>query len=79
MSELSSSSSPLAWIAGVGASAGHGAALPRRFAREAFTVVLTGRTAERVDVIADSDWHLHSQSRSAWTQELDLRPWREPF
>ncbi|MBN3810025.1 SDR family NAD(P)-dependent oxidoreductase [Paraburkholderia sp. Ac-20347] len=52
MSELSSSSAPLAWIAGVGASAGLGAALARRFAREAFTVVLTGRTAERVEAIA---------------------------
>jgi NAD(P)-dependent dehydrogenase (short-subunit alcohol dehydrogenase family) len=29
--------------------------------------------------IADVYWHLHSQRRSAWTQELDLRPFREPF
>jgi NAD(P)-dependent dehydrogenase (short-subunit alcohol dehydrogenase family) len=29
--------------------------------------------------IADVYWHLHSQRRSAWTQELDLRPYKEPF
>lgn len=31
------------------------------------------------DAIADSYWHLHRQPRSAWTQELDLRPWSEKF
>jgi NAD(P)-dependent dehydrogenase (short-subunit alcohol dehydrogenase family) len=44
---------PLAWIAGVGASAGLGAALGRRFAREGYGVVLTGRTAQRVEAVAD--------------------------
>ncbi|ABE36050.1 short chain dehydrogenase family protein [Paraburkholderia xenovorans LB400] len=39
----------LAWIAGVGASAGLGAALARRFAREGLTVVVTGRSHERLD------------------------------
>jgi NAD(P)-dependent dehydrogenase (short-subunit alcohol dehydrogenase family) len=29
--------------------------------------------------IADSYYHLHMQHRSAWTQELDLRPWVEKF
>jgi NAD(P)-dependent dehydrogenase (short-subunit alcohol dehydrogenase family) len=29
--------------------------------------------------IADAYWHLHRQPRSAWTQELDLRPWVEKF
>ena len=29
--------------------------------------------------IADAYWHLHRQARSAWTQELDLRPWTEKF
>jgi NAD(P)-dependent dehydrogenase (short-subunit alcohol dehydrogenase family) len=29
--------------------------------------------------IADSYYHLHRQHRSAWTHELDLRPWREQF
>jgi NAD(P)-dependent dehydrogenase (short-subunit alcohol dehydrogenase family) len=27
--------------------------------------------------IADAYWQLHSQSRDAWTHELDLRPYRE--
>ena len=31
------------------------------------------------DAIADSYWHLHRQPRSAWTQELDLRPSSEKF
>jgi NAD(P)-dependent dehydrogenase (short-subunit alcohol dehydrogenase family) len=31
------------------------------------------------DDIADAYWQLHRQPRSAWTQELDLRPWMEPF
>jgi NAD(P)-dependent dehydrogenase (short-subunit alcohol dehydrogenase family) len=46
-------SSPVAWIAGVGASAGLGAALARRFARGGLTVVLTGRTPERVAALAE--------------------------
>lgn len=29
--------------------------------------------------IADAYWHLHRQQRSAWTQELDLRPSAERF
>jgi NAD(P)-dependent dehydrogenase (short-subunit alcohol dehydrogenase family) len=45
-------STPLAWIAGVGASAGLGAALGRRFARGGFTVILTGRSAERIEAVA---------------------------
>lgn len=32
-----------------------------------------------IDAIADSYWHLHRQHRSAWTHELDLRPYKEPF
>ena len=31
------------------------------------------------DAIAGSYWHLHSQPKSAWTLELDLRPWVEKF
>ena len=31
------------------------------------------------DHIADNYWHLHQQPRSAWTHELDLRPWMETF
>lgn len=29
--------------------------------------------------IADSYWFVHSQHRSAWTHELDLRPYMEKF
>ena len=29
--------------------------------------------------IADNYWHLHTQKRSAWTHELDLRPWTEKW
>ena len=29
--------------------------------------------------IADNYWHLHCQPRSAWTHELDLRPWMETW
>ena len=29
--------------------------------------------------IADNYWHLHQQPRSAWTHELDLRPWMETW
>jgi NAD(P)-dependent dehydrogenase (short-subunit alcohol dehydrogenase family) len=31
------------------------------------------------DAIADAYWYLHQQHRSAWTLELDLRPWNESF
>jgi NAD(P)-dependent dehydrogenase (short-subunit alcohol dehydrogenase family) len=32
-----------------------------------------------VDAIADAYWALHAQHRSAWTLELDLRPFKESF
>ena len=32
-----------------------------------------------VDAIADAYWALHTQQRSAWTLELDLRPYKESF
>lgn len=31
------------------------------------------------DAIADAYWHLHTQHRSAWTFELDLRPYKESW
>jgi NAD(P)-dependent dehydrogenase (short-subunit alcohol dehydrogenase family) len=31
------------------------------------------------DAIAEAYWQLHCQQRSAWTQELDLRPWTETW
>jgi NAD(P)-dependent dehydrogenase (short-subunit alcohol dehydrogenase family) len=32
-----------------------------------------------IDAIAETYWHVHRQSRSAWAQEIDLRPFKEPF
>ncbi len=31
------------------------------------------------DRIAENYWYLHNQHRSAWTHEMDLRPWIEKF
>ncbi|HYD57076.1 MAG TPA: SDR family NAD(P)-dependent oxidoreductase [Burkholderiales bacterium] len=36
-----------------------------------------GQAILHPDHIAENYWHLHSQPRSAWTHELDLRPWVE--
>jgi NAD(P)-dependent dehydrogenase (short-subunit alcohol dehydrogenase family) len=33
----------------------------------------------KVDDIADAYWALHQQRKSAWTHELDLRPFKETF
>jgi NAD(P)-dependent dehydrogenase (short-subunit alcohol dehydrogenase family) len=32
-----------------------------------------------IDAIAETFWHIHQQPRSAWAQEVDLRPFKEPF
>jgi len=32
-----------------------------------------------IDAIADTYWHIHRQPRSAWAQEVDLRPFKETF
>ena len=29
--------------------------------------------------IAEAYWQLHNQPRDAWSHEIDLRPWREPW
>jgi len=49
-------------------------------------VIIDGSIGENAEetrlapsAIADGYWHLHSQAKSAWTQELDLRPWAEKF
>jgi len=31
------------------------------------------------DAIAETYWQIHNQPRSAWTHEVDLRPWKESF
>jgi NAD(P)-dependent dehydrogenase (short-subunit alcohol dehydrogenase family) len=43
---------------------------------------IPGKTAEDMlspDAIAESYWHLAHQDPSAWTMELDLRPFKEKF
>jgi NAD(P)-dependent dehydrogenase (short-subunit alcohol dehydrogenase family) len=44
---------------------------PERYAKKAQDGILDP------DAIAESYWQLHCQPRSAWTHELDLRPWSE--
>ncbi len=46
---------------------------PERYALKAQDGILNP------DHIAESYWQLHCQPRSAWTHELDLRPWMETF
>jgi NAD(P)-dependent dehydrogenase (short-subunit alcohol dehydrogenase family) len=53
---------------------------------ERLQTVAPGLKAERgpdgmlgIDAIAEAYWFLHHQHRSAWTLELDLRPWAENF
>ncbi len=33
----------------------------------------------QLEAIAQTYWAIHQQPRSAWTHELDLRPYKEPF
>jgi NAD(P)-dependent dehydrogenase (short-subunit alcohol dehydrogenase family) len=51
--------------------------------REAFPAMVEKLAANDglldVDAVADSYWALHVQPRSAWTHELELRPFREVF
>lgn len=52
------------------------------YARETFASFVADRGEGGLvdpDDAAEVYWHLHRQPRSAWTQELDLRPFREPF
>ncbi|MFM2066784.1 MAG: hypothetical protein RLZZ584_1693 [Pseudomonadota bacterium] len=46
---------------------------PERYALKASDGILAP------DAIAENYWQLHQQPRSAWTHELDLRPWSEPW
>ena len=32
-----------------------------------------------IDAIAETYWQIHTQHRTAWTHEVDLRPFKEPF
>jgi NAD(P)-dependent dehydrogenase (short-subunit alcohol dehydrogenase family) len=46
---------------------------PERYALKASDGILDP------DAIADNYWQLHRQQRSAWTHEMDLRPWSEKW
>ena len=46
---------------------------PERYAKKAEDGILDP------EAIAEAYWQLHRQPRSAWTHELDLRPWSEPW
>ena len=46
---------------------------PERYALKASDGILSP------DAIAEAYWQLHCQHRSAWTHELDLRPWSETW
>ena len=52
MRDMTTNNDGVVWVAGVGASAGLGAALARRFAREGLTAVVTGRSPERLSQVA---------------------------
>jgi hypothetical protein len=50
------------------------------FVRERFPELVAERPADGLlapDDIADTYWFLHTQKRSAWTFELDIRPYLE--
>ncbi|HSV70573.1 MAG TPA: SDR family NAD(P)-dependent oxidoreductase [Methylibium sp.] len=50
--------------------------------RSAMPAMVEQRGAEGlldVDAIAETYWQLHRQPRSAWAQEIDLRPFKEAF
>lgn len=49
------------------------ASQPARVAEQGETGLLD------IDAIAQAYWFLHEQHPSAWTQEIDLRPFKEPF
>ncbi|MCE9659165.1 MAG: SDR family oxidoreductase [Burkholderiales bacterium] len=46
---------------------------PERYAKKAEGGILSP------DAIAENYWNLHRQAKTAWTHELDLRPWSETW
>lgn len=46
---------------------------PERYARKSEDGILNP------DHIAENYWRIHTQPRDAWTYEMDLRPWNEPW
>ena len=58
-------------------------AIDTAFIREQLSRALraegAGRHPRSRSTIAENYWQLHRQPRSAWTHELDLRPWMETW
>ncbi len=57
-------------------------AIDTAFIRETFPERYKLKDVEGIldpDAIADAYWHLHTQKKSAWTHEQDLRPWLEAW
>ena len=57
-------------------------AIDSAFIRKTFGEALEKRGPDAMlapDDIAETYWSIHSQRRSAWTFETDLRPWLEPW
>jgi len=57
-------------------------AIDTEFIRDNFPERYALREREGIvdpEAIAESYWQLHRQPRNAWTHELDLRPWIEPW
>lgn len=53
-----------------------------QWTRERFPDLVEARPPDGLlqpDDIAESYWALHSQKRSSWTFEIDVRPWVEPW
>jgi NAD(P)-dependent dehydrogenase (short-subunit alcohol dehydrogenase family) len=58
------------------------AAIDTEFIRENFPQRYALKEQDGIvdpESIAASYWQLHSQPRNAWTHEMDLRPWIEPW
>ena len=58
-------------------SANGGTATPVRTDATVETDVVDGLL--NIDAIAETYWQLHRQHRTAWSHEVDLRPYAEPF
>ena len=57
-------------------------AIDTEFIRENFPQRYALKEQEGIvdpEAIAESYWQLHLQPRNAWTHEMDLRPWIEPW
>lgn len=57
-------------------------AIDTRFIAENFPERYASKSQDGIlnpDHIAENYWQLHRQPRSAWTHELDLRPWSEAW